>query len=140
MSNKPASGVPFPMPARLITLILLLVPAFAQAKSEYRACMEAQQLLNPFAGYSSTRSFRFPGYSGWSGDGGYYYTSSGYAGSGYYSTRLTIGLGSDGTAREADRISAMARKCRQFRQTKAPSFRVVAIKSPSLRATVNGKP
>jgi hypothetical protein len=137
MNDRSAPVTRFRVPAQLITLMLLLAPAFAQAKSEYRACMEAQQLLNPFGGYSSTRTFRFPA-TGWSSYGGSYY-GDGYGGSGYYSTRISIGSGLDGSSREADRISAMARKCRQFRKTNPPNFRVLTIKSHALKPAVNGR-
>lgn len=138
MNDKSASVTRFRVPAQLITLMLLLAPAFAQAKSEYRACMEAQQLLHPFGGYTIDRTFaiRSVTLTGWSGDGGYY--SSGWAGSGYYGARISIGLGNSSAMREADRLSAMARKCRQFRQTNPPNFRVVTIKSHALKPAVNG--
>jgi hypothetical protein len=137
MSNNSASGVRFLVPVQLITLALLLVPAFAQAKSEYRACMETQQRMSAFAGFGGGSFRAFPTTS-WSRSGAAYYPSNGYPGY-FYGSDFSISLISSSAMREADRVSAIARHCRQFRKTNPPSFRVVTVKSHSLRPAVNDK-
>lgn len=139
MSTNSAPGVLFTIPTRLIAVILLLAPVFAQAKSEYRACMEAQQrMASPFAGYSAARSFGAFSSSAWSRASSAGYYANGYPGSYYYASNFSISF-SGMESLQANRVSAMARHCRQFRKENPPNFRVVTVKSHSLRPAVNGK-
>jgi hypothetical protein len=114
--------------SRLIIGVLLLAPVVAAAKSEYAACLEAHL---PGTSAKMTVSKRFgivP--TAWYNS----YSQYGYSD---YRPYVSQSLDSSNASRAADRLSAMARNCRQYRKTTTPSFQVVAIKSPSHSSTIN---
>jgi hypothetical protein len=122
--------------------LAMLSPVAAFAESDYSACMKMQARTGStgfnqtYRGFGSRSTF-FPAstYVGaYGGAGSYYYGSNFfYANASSYSFRVDSGFSSAAN----DYVVALARQCRHLVKPRNPAFRVVALKSPALRTTVN---
>ena len=113
----------------IVTGVLVLSSAHAAA-SEYAKCLKAQQP----GGGSGLGTMRVARYVS-----GSYATSYGasYSSSTYYMPQPSVSSLGFASWGNAPRVSAMARACRHLKKVTQPAYRIIGIKSPSLRYAVN---
>ena len=119
------------MKATIAALALLaLVPGAVEARSAYAACLKTEQLM----GGSGPRFYPTMRFGGVNTS---YWLTSDPMGNYMVSPVYTSNISSASSWAEHERVMGFVRACRHLKKSTPSAFRVVGVKSPSQRTSVN---